>query len=376
MTPYERANIDDFVRTENDLFGKVIIALSVMGCEVRFLTNEARTSFLDPLLHYSEEFVDSPPSVSLTRFLAFLQVQNWLCFTNYYSIEWSIDLLIDWLIDWLVGCSIDPLTDWLNYENKETPSFVHFSSISSDFFLNRNSITSKPAARKWLVYSSDSWTHWAIENPEPERSPSFWDVLQNFWLAWWRQTLWLRLIILCETIGSVIALPSVLVSTARWRPQNSASPMRMSRRLTVLSPDLRRPYCGVPYSWTVFRTRERAWWENASWSILLRPYQQQVRLDVLFETDYRFFGSIVRLIARSIDWLIDWFASISSFSFLFLCRYRNWSYTGSNPDRIPCRGSRGSSRSPYRSCTQCRGQETPADIPRFMPAPPRRTALA
>ena len=129
MIPYERANIDDFVRTENDLFGKVIIALSVMGCEVRFLTNEARTNFLDPLLHYSDEFVDSPPSVSLTRFLAFLQVLNRLCFTNYHSIDWLIVQLIDWLFDWLIDClivrSIHRPIDWI----MKIKRLVHLSTF-------------------------------------------------------------------------------------------------------------------------------------------------------------------------------------------------------------------------------------------------------
>ncbi|OQV12635.1 WASH complex subunit 7 [Hypsibius exemplaris] len=73
INPYERAAIDEFVRTENDLFGKVIVALSVMACEVRFLTNEARLRFLDPLLHYSDEFVDCSPNLSIGRFLSFLQ---------------------------------------------------------------------------------------------------------------------------------------------------------------------------------------------------------------------------------------------------------------------------------------------------------------
>lgn len=73
VNPFEKASVEDYVQTENDLFGKVIVAVSALACELRFLSHEAKLRFLDPLLYYSEDHLGSQSTVSLGRFLPFLQ---------------------------------------------------------------------------------------------------------------------------------------------------------------------------------------------------------------------------------------------------------------------------------------------------------------
>ncbi|XP_055329930.1 WASH complex subunit 4-like [Paramacrobiotus metropolitanus] len=80
LSPHEKACIEDFVQTENDLFGKVMVAISVMAAELRFLMHEARQRFLDPLLHYSDAYIENPSYLSLGRFLPFLQ--EFSCFKS------------------------------------------------------------------------------------------------------------------------------------------------------------------------------------------------------------------------------------------------------------------------------------------------------
>lgn len=61
------------MQTENDFFGKVVVAVSVLSSELRFLSNEATHRFLDPLLHYSDKDSESRSYTSLGRFLPLLQ---------------------------------------------------------------------------------------------------------------------------------------------------------------------------------------------------------------------------------------------------------------------------------------------------------------